>query len=60
MASINIALTKASMSMTKSDIIKAKKYVSLIIKEKCKITCITLSQESEELEPNNLIYHRYL
>lgn len=59
MVFINIVLIKVSMLMIKFDIIKVKKYVLFIIKEKCKIICIILLQESEELELNNLIYYRY-
>lgn len=51
LASINILLAKASVPMTKSDINKAGKYVSLRMGENCKITCIILPKESEELEP---------
>ena len=51
MASVNILLTKASVSMMRSDINKAGKYVSLVMGENCKITCVLLPQESEELGP---------
>lgn len=50
LASIDVLLVKASVPMTKSDINKAGKYVSLRIGENCKITCIILSKKSGKLD----------